>query len=223
MIKEKSIYVEKGYKSRSHYLQSIAEDYGVEPAAVLAIAGLLGPGEDFDGLLTAVEDLSDENPDGEIIEYPVVPFKMGDHLMHPHSGKEVIVERDNGGCTVYVAFLGTGRTQSIPRDALVTMPEPDIKKNTTPSVSKVSQKTEKKPSIDSPFKLDTAAFMAEVNVCNYVLLMKKLFNEDVVFDHAENNWGMTKMRMSNRVRGLLTKKLITDDRLWEILRESIDD
>jgi hypothetical protein len=51
-----SIYVENGYKNRKDYLYSVAEDYGVPHRIVLSLADFLGPDEDFDGLVNAVED-----------------------------------------------------------------------------------------------------------------------------------------------------------------------
>lgn len=55
-----SIYTENGYQNRRDYLDSLADDYGVERATVYAIADLYGPGEDFDGLVTAIEDLGED-------------------------------------------------------------------------------------------------------------------------------------------------------------------
>ena len=54
-----NIYVENGYKSRAHYLQCLAEDHGVPLDMVQAAADLLGPNEDFDGLVTTIEDYAD--------------------------------------------------------------------------------------------------------------------------------------------------------------------
>ena len=51
-----SIYEEMGYKSRRHYLESLAEDFGVDINTVLMLASMLGPSEDFDGLVTELED-----------------------------------------------------------------------------------------------------------------------------------------------------------------------
>lgn len=51
-----SIYTDEGYKNRRDYLTSLAEDNGVPLVEVLALASLLGPSEDFDGLVTSVED-----------------------------------------------------------------------------------------------------------------------------------------------------------------------
>jgi len=44
------------YGSRHAYLVSLADDSGVELETVLMLADLLGPDEDFDGLVTALED-----------------------------------------------------------------------------------------------------------------------------------------------------------------------
>lgn len=43
-----------GYKNRREYLESLCEDYPRE--AVYAIASILGADEDFDGLITSLED-----------------------------------------------------------------------------------------------------------------------------------------------------------------------
>lgn len=56
-----SVYTENGYKNRSHYLICLAEDFGVDLELVKSLADLLGPSEDFDGLVVSVEDLSDGN------------------------------------------------------------------------------------------------------------------------------------------------------------------
>lgn len=52
-------YIEFGYNDREHYLSSLAEDYGVPEHLVFALADLLGPSEDFDGLITSLEDYED--------------------------------------------------------------------------------------------------------------------------------------------------------------------
>ena len=49
-------YQEEGYQNREEYLQSLADDYGIDISEVKSIANLYGPGEDFDGLLIALED-----------------------------------------------------------------------------------------------------------------------------------------------------------------------
>jgi hypothetical protein len=55
-----SIYTEEGYKNRRDYLDTLAADYGLPTATVYALAGILGPSEDFDGLVMALEDAADE-------------------------------------------------------------------------------------------------------------------------------------------------------------------
>jgi hypothetical protein len=52
-----SEYQEMGYANRKAYLRGLAEDNGVDLMSVMALAAVLGPNEDFDGLVTAVEDL----------------------------------------------------------------------------------------------------------------------------------------------------------------------
>ena len=55
MIRQE-IYLENGYKDRDDYLNSLSEDYDVPIDAVLALADVLGPEEDFDGLVSNLED-----------------------------------------------------------------------------------------------------------------------------------------------------------------------
>lgn len=52
------IYQMNGYKDRNDYLRQLAEDYGVDLDTVYALADLLGPDEDFDGLVSQLEDLA---------------------------------------------------------------------------------------------------------------------------------------------------------------------
>ena len=56
---KETIYQEEGYKSRSHYLECLAEDFEVELSDVCALASILGADEDFDGLVVALEDMLD--------------------------------------------------------------------------------------------------------------------------------------------------------------------
>lgn len=54
-----NIYEENGYASRKDYLLSLAEDFDIPYESVLIVADLLGEGEDFDGLVVALEDASE--------------------------------------------------------------------------------------------------------------------------------------------------------------------
>lgn len=52
-----SVYTDNGYANRKDYLASIADEYGVDEYTVFALADILGPNEDFDGLVCELEDL----------------------------------------------------------------------------------------------------------------------------------------------------------------------
>ena len=51
-----TIYIDNGYPNRRSYLNALAEDYSVPLKTVYAVAQLLGPAEDFDALVVALED-----------------------------------------------------------------------------------------------------------------------------------------------------------------------
>jgi len=43
-------------EERKEYLEDVAEDFGIDASIVFEIADLLGPDEDFDGLISTLED-----------------------------------------------------------------------------------------------------------------------------------------------------------------------
>lgn len=49
-------YIDAGYRDRQDYLRNLAGDYCLPLETVLDLAGILGEGEDFDGLVVACED-----------------------------------------------------------------------------------------------------------------------------------------------------------------------
>lgn len=51
-----NIYQENGYADRDDYLNCLSEDYGVPIESVYSLAEMLGENEDFDGLVSALED-----------------------------------------------------------------------------------------------------------------------------------------------------------------------
>jgi len=51
-------YQANGYRDRADYLDGLCGDYPRH--IVMAIADMLGPTEDFDGLITALEDYAEE-------------------------------------------------------------------------------------------------------------------------------------------------------------------
>lgn len=52
-----SVYEDNGYDNREDYLKCLVEDYGVEEHIVISLADLLGPSEDFDGLVNSLDDI----------------------------------------------------------------------------------------------------------------------------------------------------------------------
>lgn len=51
-----SIYTDNGYKNRKDYLNNLADEFGVDVDTVYQLASILGADEDFDGLVTSLED-----------------------------------------------------------------------------------------------------------------------------------------------------------------------
>lgn len=54
-----NVYQENGFENRDDYLEFLADEYGMSLLEVLSLADLLGPNEDFDGLVSALEDYGD--------------------------------------------------------------------------------------------------------------------------------------------------------------------
>ena len=52
-------YIDNGFKNRKDYLNSLAEDFELDRETVYMMADLLGESEDFDGLITSLEDYSE--------------------------------------------------------------------------------------------------------------------------------------------------------------------
>lgn len=51
-----NVYERNGYENRKEYLENLASNYGVEKAVVFEMASILGENEDFDGLVTSIDD-----------------------------------------------------------------------------------------------------------------------------------------------------------------------
>lgn len=51
-----NVYQENGYKDRKDYLKSLAEDFDMDYKDVVMLATTLGENEDFDALITSLED-----------------------------------------------------------------------------------------------------------------------------------------------------------------------
>ena len=54
-------YADRGCENRRAYLAMLAEDYDIDLESVNLLARLLGPDEDFDGLIVALEDATEED------------------------------------------------------------------------------------------------------------------------------------------------------------------
>jgi hypothetical protein len=54
-----NVYTMNGYKNRRDYLESLALDMGIDKETVFSLASLLGSIEDFDGLVSSLEDYSE--------------------------------------------------------------------------------------------------------------------------------------------------------------------
>ena len=50
-------YTNNGFTDRADYLKSLCDEY--DPMMVRMLADLLGPDEDFDGLVTSLEDYAE--------------------------------------------------------------------------------------------------------------------------------------------------------------------
>jgi hypothetical protein len=50
------VYKEQGYSDREDYFRHLADYYCLDLWEVVLLAELLGPSEDFDGLVSALED-----------------------------------------------------------------------------------------------------------------------------------------------------------------------
>jgi hypothetical protein len=52
------VYQENGFSSREDYLSDLADNYGISMYEIHSIAEMLGDNEDFDGLISTLEDYS---------------------------------------------------------------------------------------------------------------------------------------------------------------------
>ncbi len=57
-MEKENIYRENSYLDRENYMTCIASQYGVDLMIVTSIAEILGDDEDFDGLISNLEDIS---------------------------------------------------------------------------------------------------------------------------------------------------------------------
>lgn len=55
-----NIYQQNGFENRKDYLNALADEYGVPTNVVYSVASMLGASEDFDGLVSSIQDYADE-------------------------------------------------------------------------------------------------------------------------------------------------------------------
>ena len=53
------IYLRHGYSNRDAYLDYLAEEYNVEVSVINDLSSFIGQDEDFDGLISALDDMVD--------------------------------------------------------------------------------------------------------------------------------------------------------------------
>jgi hypothetical protein len=53
-----NVYEMNGYSDRQDYLNDLADNMGLDKSIVFALADMLGENEDFDGLVTSLEDFN---------------------------------------------------------------------------------------------------------------------------------------------------------------------
>jgi hypothetical protein len=55
-IKNNSRYTDKGYKNRIDYFKSLSERFNIDINSIFALSDMLGIDEDFDGLVSSLDD-----------------------------------------------------------------------------------------------------------------------------------------------------------------------
>ena len=55
-IMDENIYQQNGYADRDDYLTCLSEDFAISIDTVQCLADILGENEDFDGLVSTLED-----------------------------------------------------------------------------------------------------------------------------------------------------------------------
>lgn len=56
IIAKETVYIRNGYNDRGDYLEQMAEQHGVALDTVIMVSDVLGSNEDFDGLVTTLQD-----------------------------------------------------------------------------------------------------------------------------------------------------------------------
>ena len=57
IMPELDVYQLNGFTDRKDYLNALAEEYGVDSGTIFVLADMLGKSEDFDGLISSIQDM----------------------------------------------------------------------------------------------------------------------------------------------------------------------
>ena len=104
---KESVYTDNGFSSRKDYLNSLADDYGVDVNTVYDLASILGPEEDFDALVTELEDYCDENDYEDEEEVFDFNSALDWELNHSTRAQYVVCDAEPDEYEFYLAHYGT--------------------------------------------------------------------------------------------------------------------
>lgn len=133
-------------------------------------------------------------------------FNKGDRARHIHADKVVVVERDDGGETVHVAYPG-GRSQRVPRGVLISIEPPKIKEGTSAVVKRVSPKV-------GVARTELLSFMREVQTPHDIDRLNVHFLLGMVISPV-SSFGMNKMQAMNKLWAHLKHGTLKPADLWE--------
>jgi hypothetical protein len=57
IMPELDVYQLNGFTDRRDYLNALADEYDVDSSTVFVLADMLGKSEDFDGLISSIQDI----------------------------------------------------------------------------------------------------------------------------------------------------------------------
>ena len=136
-------------------------------------------------------------------------FNKGDRARHIHTDKVVVVERDDGGETVHVAYPG-GRSQRVPRGVLVPIESPKIKEDTSAAAKNTPLKI-------SAARIELLTFMREVQTPHDVNQLNAHFLLGMVISPV-SSFGMNKMQVMNKLWMRLKSGTLKPADLWKWIR-----
>ena len=104
---KESVYTDNGFSSRKDYLNSLADDFGVDVKTVYDLASILGSEEDFDALVTELEDYCDENDYDDEEEVFDFNSALDGELNHSAYSKYVVCDAEPDEYDFYISHYTT--------------------------------------------------------------------------------------------------------------------